>query len=349
MENQTVSTQTNNNTSDEISLLDLFAVLVMYKKMIAITIILGMFFAVAISILSLKLPPEKSFLPNTYTASGNMLINDSKSSGGSLASAIASSGLGGLAGLAGISSSGGATYSSLAIYLISSNPFLDAVVREFDLLSKPAFEKSKYPITDSRKMVKKAFSANLDSDSGVFSISYKDIDPVFAQKVVNYAIDWLSEEFDQLGVDKNKITKINLEKNIRLSFEEISRLQKEANSISNSVSNDSSEWTGNIPSIALTTLKNQMELTAQEEVYKQLKTQYELLKVEMQSEAPVFQILERPEIAEMKSGPSRGKLCIIITFASGFFAVFLAFLRNALHNLKKDPEAMAKLRKSRKD
>jgi uncharacterized protein involved in exopolysaccharide biosynthesis len=49
----------------------------------------------------------------------------------------------------------------------------------------------------------------------------------------------------------------------------------------------------------------------------------------------------------MKSGPSRGMLCIIVTFAAFFVSVFLAFLLNALENIKKDPEAMAKLKKKK--
>ena len=70
---------------------------------------------------------------------------------------------------------------------------------------------------------------------------------------------------------------------------------------------------------------------------------YELLKVKMQSEQPVFQILERPEIPDMKSKPSRGKLCIIITFAAFFISVFMAFALNAWQNIKNDPEAQKKL------
>ena len=86
-----------------------------------------------------------------------------------------------------------------------------------------------------------------------------------------------------------------------------------------------------------------MELDAQRQVYKQLKTQYELLKIEMQSESPVFQVLERPEISDKKSEPSRGKLCIIVTFAAFFASVFAAFLLNAIENIKNDSEAMRKL------
>jgi uncharacterized protein involved in exopolysaccharide biosynthesis len=100
----------------------------------------------------------------------------------------------------------------------------------------------------------------------------------------------------------------------------------------------------NIPSISLDMSRIQLELEAQRQVYTQLKVQYELLKVSMASEKPVFQILEMAEAPDQKSGPSRGMICIIVTFAAAFFSVFLAFVLNAVENIKKDPEAMAKLK-----
>jgi uncharacterized protein involved in exopolysaccharide biosynthesis len=87
-----------------------------------------------------------------------------------------------------------------------------------------------------------------------------------------------------------------------------------------------------------------LELAAQQQVYSQLKVQYELLKINMASEKPVFQVLELAEVPDQKSGPSRGMICIIVTFAAGFISVFLAFVLNAISNIRKDPEAMAKLR-----
>ena len=61
---------------DEISLIDLLAVLLRRKWMIIGICVAAMIFAVVISILSLKLPPEKSFLPNEYTPKAQMLINN---------------------------------------------------------------------------------------------------------------------------------------------------------------------------------------------------------------------------------------------------------------------------------
>jgi uncharacterized protein involved in exopolysaccharide biosynthesis len=82
---------------DEISLIDLFAVLLKYKKMI-----IGITVAAAVgilffSILSLNLPSDKSPLPNKYTPSASMLINDTASSQSGLSSVLSSSGLGSLA------------------------------------------------------------------------------------------------------------------------------------------------------------------------------------------------------------------------------------------------------------
>ena len=87
-----------------------------------------------------------------------------------------------------------------------------------------------------------------------------------------------------------------------------------------------------------------MELEAKKEVYTQLIIQSELLRVDMASERTIFQILEMAEVPDQKSGPSRGLISIIVTFAAGFFSVFLAFARNAVDNIKKDTQSMAKLR-----
>ena len=166
--------QSQNTTDDEISLIDLFAVLLHYKLLIIITTVAAMIFAVTISVISLKLPAEKSFLPNEYTPKALLLINDT--TGGGVSSSMSS-----LASLAGInlsSSGGGISYSSLATYLAGTDSFLDSIVDEFNLINKWKIEK--HVRTESRKVLKKKLVASFDEDSGVFSISFTDIDPNFA-------------------------------------------------------------------------------------------------------------------------------------------------------------------------
>lgn len=345
MENQNIEQPAEKqDKNDEISLIDLFAVLLHYKKMIIAVTCAAAVFIIIYCVISIKMPPEKSYLPNEYTPTATMLINNNNNSGGSLASALSSSGLSSLAGLAGVNVSGGSTYSSLAVYLSTTNSLLDSVVDKFNLIER--FKIKKNPRAESRKLLKKKLSAEFDEETGVFTVSFTDYDPVFAQSVVNFVVDWMQNRFDELGIDKNKITKENLEKNITLSYDEIARLQRQVKNIEKTVSGGGTAW--NIPTIALDTTKIQMELEAQQQVYTQLKTQYELLKVQMASDTPVFQILERPEVPDKKSGPSRGKLCIIVVFAAFFISVFLAFLLNAVTNIKKDPEAMSKLTFSKK-
>lgn len=328
---------------DEISLIDLFAVLWRRKALIIGISLAAAVLVVIASIISLVLPPEISFLPNEYTPKANMLINNPASSGGGgIASAISASGLGGLAGLAGVNVSGGATYSNLAKYLVTTNTFLDAVVDEFGLIERYKIEK--FVRAASRKALKKKLLADYDQDSGVFTINFTDRDPAFAQRVVNYSVSYLSNWFKDLGLDKNVLQKVNYEQNIKNTYEEIRRLEEETHELDRAVSRGS----GALPAVVLESRRLNLELSAQQEIYRQLKVQLEMTNVSIASEAPVFQVLELAEIPDQKSKPGRGMLCIIVTFAAFFFSVFLAFALNAVANIKQDPEAMAKLRVEKK-
>lgn len=321
---------------EEISLIDLLAVLLQRKWLVIGITLGGAIFSIIISILSLSLPAEKSFLPNNYTSSAQMLINNSDKSTSSL------SNLSSLASIAGvnINSSGGISYSELAKYLVDSNTVQDSVIKKFNFIEEWKIEKS--PVTESRSALKKKLKSDFSEDSGVFTVSFTDINAKLAQDVVNYVVELLEIRFKDLGINKNEVQKTNLEENINNTYNQIVLLQKQIQDIEKTVNNVYSPY--NTPSIVMDAELVKTELAVQEEVYKQLKIQYETLKVEMSSEQPIFQILEYAEIPDKKSGPSRGKLCIIITFAAFFISVFIAFLLNAVSNIKKDSEAMAKLR-----
>lgn len=329
---------------DEISLIDLLSVLLHYKWTIIITTGLAIVIGLIVCITSLILPSEKSFMPNEFTPEATMLINDSQSSSGGLASALSSSGLSSLAGLAGVSVPSGNSYSSLAGYLVTSKIIQDKIIDEYDLIKRYKIEE--YPYTNARKILSKTLISDFDDETGVFTIKFTDIDPVFAQQVINYTVDLLEQQFFTMGVDKNKLQKENLETNIKQTYDEILRLQKEIQKIEHSVSNVYSA--DGTKSIMMDATLTKMELQVQEQIYAQLKAQYESLKITMASEQPVFQILNYADVPEQKSGPSRGKLMIIITFAAFFISIFIAFLLNAIKNIKNDPEAMKKLKQNHK-
>lgn len=326
---------------EEISLIDLLAVLLKRKWLIIWMTAVAAVIVLIVSIISLKLPPDVSFLPNKYKITANMLINDSDDGGLKL-----SSGMGAAASLLGIDIGDVGSSnknSSLVLYLTDSNPFYDAVAEKFNLYEEYDFKKS--PITKTRKKLKKKFFTEFDDESGVFSISFEEIDPEFSVEVVNFAVDWVSERLEELGIDNNKISKENLEKNVDTSWNQILTLTKELADMQDKVAQGRAVWTKNT---TIEQMRIELELSAQKEVYTQLRSQLELLKVQMQTEAPVFQILERPSVPDCKSKPSRGKLCIIVTFAAFFLSVFIAFMLNAIENIKNDPEAMRKLNSSSK-
>jgi uncharacterized protein involved in exopolysaccharide biosynthesis len=322
------------NQDDEISLIDLFAVLWRRKVMIITITLLAAIGVVVYSVISLKLPPEKSFRPNVYTPKALMLIDNKSSAGSNLSSMLGN--MGGLASMAGVNLPTSSSNSQLAVYLVGTNSMLDSVVDEFDMIKR--YKIKKFPRASSRKILKKLIKADVDTKSGVFTLSFTDIDPVFARDVVNYCTVYLRKRFDELGLDKNKIEKENLEVNIANTFQEIQQLEEESRRLERSISS------GRLSVITMDVNRISLELKTKQQVYTQLKVQYELLKVNMASEKPIFQILEMAEVPDQKSGPGRGKLCIIVTFAAGFFAVFLAFVLNAIANIKNDPEALEKLK-----
>jgi uncharacterized protein involved in exopolysaccharide biosynthesis len=327
---------TNDNTDDdEISLIDLFAVLLHYKKMIIGITVFAAVAAVTFALISRALPVDISPLPNKYTPEAIMLINNSSSQAGGLGSMLSSSGLGGLASLAGVNVPGASSYSDLATYLATSNMVLDAVAKKFDIVHR--YKIKKFPVSAARKLLKGKIKAKYDEKSRVFTIDCTDTDPAFARDIVNFVVDDIEGLFTSLGLDKDKLEKENLEKNIASAYAEIGKLNKEAFELGRNGAGPGQSFT-------LESNRIQMEEQVQKELYTQLRVQYESLKVKMASESPVFQVLQKAAIPDMKSGPSRGLLCIIITFAAFFLAVFLAFTLSAIGNIKKDPEAMAKLR-----
>ena len=338
MKNMNMETE-KDSSENEISLMDLLAVLWQRRKMIIAITLTAAVGVVVFSVISLALPSKISPLPNQYTPAALMLI-ENRSAGGNLSSMLGN--MSSLAALAGIAMPSSSNLSQLAIFLTTTNSLLDSIVDDFDLIERYNINTDRSPRAESREILKKLIETEFNSGSGVLSVSFTDTDPEIARDVVNYIVNYLSMRFDELGLDKNKIEKENLEINLENTYEEILNLEEQVRLIEQSVA--AASRTGSLPAISIEINRLSIELSAMRQVYTQLRVQYELLKVSMASEQPVFQILEMAEVPDRKSKPSRGLLCVIVTFAAFFFSVFLAFSLNAISNIKKDPAALAKLR-----
>ncbi len=99
-----------------------------------------------------------------------------------------------------------------------------------------------------------------------------------------------------------------------------------------------------LPKLALEFSHLKRDLLIQSKIYEILTQQYELAKLNVEGEEPVFQVLEVAEAPDLKSGPSRSIIVIVTTFSAFFFSVILAFVLNAARNIRNDPERMKKLR-----
>jgi uncharacterized protein involved in exopolysaccharide biosynthesis len=206
---------------DDISLLDLFATLLSFKKLIIFITAVTAVIAILVSIVSLLLPPKLGFLPNVYTSKAVMLVNGD--SGGSLSSLLASSGMGSLASLAGVS--GGKSYGDLAVYIAKSSPILDELISRFDLEKRYKIKKSVK--AETRKTLLEKYSAGYVEKTGLLTISYEDIDPVFARDLVNYAVDLVDKRFTTIGGNRNLTRKEQLEGKLADVQAEMKRLEGE--------------------------------------------------------------------------------------------------------------------------
>jgi tyrosine-protein kinase Etk/Wzc len=78
-------------------------------------------------------------------------------------------------------------------------------------------------------------------------------------------------------------------------------------------------------------------------IYSSLRSQLETTKIEEKDNSERFQIIEEAEIPEVKAGPSRGKICVIVTMSAFFLSVFIAFILEYFDRVKADPSESEKL------
>jgi len=316
-----------------ISFWDLFVMIWHRKIMIILITALAMVSVVTFSIISIRLPPEVSPLPNLYTSRAYMLITEGRSPAGDRETLL---GYGGGARR-------GPTYAGLAIFLLRSNTLLDSVIDDMALI-RP-YDDNGFHATLTRGMLRGGLGPNHNGDNGVLSISFTHTDPVFARDVANLTVVHLEKRFLELGIDRSRAEQERLELHLAEVFQNILLLDEERRRLEQSVAFIPLVG-GNLPAIMADISRATMESEAMRQVYTQLRVQHEVIRANIAAETPMLQILELAEVSFARSGPNRARICIIVTFVAGIFSVLLAFALEAISYIRKDPVAMAKLRRA---
>ncbi|MBW8003432.1 MAG: hypothetical protein FVQ80_15700 [Planctomycetes bacterium] len=87
------------------------------------------------------------------------------------------------------------------------------------------------------------------------------------------------------------------------------------------------------PALSLEFARLRMALDIQTRIFKSLSEQYEIIKLSLESE-PVFQILELAEVPDVKSGPSRSKICMVTVLIAFMGSIMLAFFLNTMNKIR---------------
>lgn len=219
MSNSDRESAVHSGNENDVDLLYLLNVLGRYKWLIIVITAVSAIGILFFAVLSLKLPPERSPLPNLYKPSALILINEE--SGTEAASLLASSGLGSLASLAGVST--GSSYGALASKIVRSKSTLDLIANEFEVADKYKIGES--PVGKSRSAIDNRLGVVFDGDTSTLTISYEDYDPVYARDIVNRIVEILAQRFSAIGGNKNLTRKNLLEQKLAEVEVEIARYE----------------------------------------------------------------------------------------------------------------------------
>ncbi len=98
-----------------------------------------------------------------------------------------------------------------------------------------------------------------------------------------------------------------------------------------------------LPRLSLEFTHLQVDLSLKNQLYQTLSERYEVTKL-VASESGVFSVLEYAEIPERKIGPSRGKICVMVTFGSFAgtigFIIFFNIIQHMIFDFKKKKRIM---------
>jgi capsule polysaccharide export protein KpsE/RkpR len=160
-----------------------------YKWLVIIITMLAAAGSVGFAILSLRLPPDESPMPNSYRASA-MLLQQRSGTGQNVSASI-------MASLGIETTGGGLDYGQIAMQVLRSRSFLDTIVERNDMIER--YEIQENVRTNSRRAVLASSTFEYDSRTGILTIAYEDIDPRYAAQVADSMVQELLQWFTDRG------------------------------------------------------------------------------------------------------------------------------------------------------
>ncbi len=173
---------------------------------------------IAYCMASRLLPPNKSPLPDLYTASAIILVQQSPEN--DLSSAIRAA-FGIINNPA--DNQTGFDNSAFLLMVLQSRSFVDKIVEEFGIIQKYGI--THQVKTRSRKILLSNLRFNNNRTTGSITISYTDIDPVFAKNITNRIVSLLSEWYSQNIGNSRQRQKQLLEEKITEVKDDIDKLE----------------------------------------------------------------------------------------------------------------------------
>ena len=298
------------SADDEIDLRELFNALWKGKWIIIVT---TFFFAVGAVLYALS-------LPNIYKS--DALLAPAESSNGGGLSKMAGQ-LGGLAALAGVNlGAGESSQTDLAVQVMKSRQFVEAFIKKHDLLvplmaaknwdlesnmlildeelynsknsewlREPDGLRGATPTAQEAFEVfsKEVLNISQDKESGLYTVSVKNYSPYLAQQWVN----WLIEDINQ----------VMRERTIAETSQNLAYLNAQLQK----------------------TAVTDMQSTFYRLIEEQTKS---LMLAEVQEEF-IFKVVDPAVVPELKDGPKRALICVLVTLLGGMLGVAIVLVRFA--------------------
>ena len=292
---------------DEINLLDYFIVLLKYKWLIFGIVFVAGLAAVIISLM----------LPNIYRSAATIIPRQQEKSPAS----SALSALGGLAGMAGemVGLGGGGDVEKFEVVL-NSRELARRVVEKYELMPE-LFEEQWDPlkkewrenpaptIQDAYKLITGSMlNISRDRNSDVITIKFDNEDPRFARIMVDHYVTELSESLREDTLEDATENKRFLQEQLDLTSDVLLKVK----------------------------ISELLAKEIEKETFARAQKYYS------------FIVLDPPIASDLdkKVKPKRALICILSVTVAGFFAIFLAFFVEYIHNVKssEDEERLHSLR-----